>query len=147
VQLLSFAAGLISGGGRSWAQWDMDFAALAMLREIAKIAYAERVEIRDYPPLLALSDLHGPPTDAVRRRILRAGERPQGRLGPVRGSMLQDLMSDRPPEVEEIFGDLCIRAERHGISAPWLSLTLSMGRALVERSTRVQSTGARAGSS
>jgi 2-dehydropantoate 2-reductase len=115
---------VLSVGSPSSSVWEPSQRAVVqvlLLREVGDVARAEGVEVQDHAPLLARSDLTGAMADAVARRM------PTTRPQPTRGSMHQDLRSGRPVEAD-IFGDLVVRARRHGVDVPWLSAAFAAAR-------------------
>jgi 2-dehydropantoate 2-reductase len=108
-----------------------DRATLALSREIVAVAIAEGVEIGDCPPSHARTALQGTDEEILDRRLRRTSRfvLPPGRTA-LHPSMAQDLLANRKIEVEAIYGDLCERAQRTGVSCPWLNYVLAVGRSV-----------------
>ncbi|MDO8210335.1 ketopantoate reductase family protein [Conexibacter sp. CPCC 206217] len=118
----AFGTWMLAGPDAPLVGYDPDLmrAFLTLVRETAAIARAEGVEVADHdglPPVRAwvqrpleelLAELPAPPREDGPRSY---------------PSMLQDRLAGRPLEVEEVFGDLVARAERHDVPAPALTFT------------------------
>jgi 2-dehydropantoate 2-reductase len=116
-----------SGGfGRSP---DLVRAYLALIREVGQVAAASGVRIGDYAgfPIKTYLD-H---TDEEVLAIFAARATPPRPGAPESyPSMTQDLLADRPMEVDQIFADVVDRAARVGVPVPRLTLVRDLMRGI-----------------
>jgi ketopantoate reductase len=101
---------------------DLTRAYLALLRESAAIAAAYGITLRDYAGFPVRTYLDQPDSETLAQfAATAAGMRSTGGSEPY-SSMAYDVVSGRALEVDQIFGDLVIRAEQVGLSVPCLTL-------------------------
>ncbi len=99
--------------------------AAAMIREMAAIAAAEGIAIRDQSPLPVASIASGD-ARAARDRVTSIGEKWLVEAPTHRMSALQDLDRGRRLEVEETLGYAVSLARRHGLPTPALDAAYSL---------------------
>lgn len=105
-----------------------------LVRELAAIARAERVELSD-DSVLPVVSLSSDDEHAAVARVVAIGEGFRARAPEHRISALQDLLAGRPLELEETLGDALRRADEHGVHAPLLRTFVPLLGA-IERTAR-----------
>jgi len=104
---------------------------LALLGETAATGAAYGVEVGNYPGFPPIQTFAVTPAEEILARIA-PGPLPRGGSMP---SMTQDLLAGRPMEVEQVFDDLVVRAERAGVPVPHLTFVRNVLRG-IDRITR-----------
>lgn len=97
--------------------------------EIAAVARASGVEIRDWPGLFPVRTLLDAPPEEAHALLGRTAEtlRAAGAVA-YRTSMLQDLQAGRSTELEAIHGELVRRADLLGVRVPMLASSYRLCR-------------------
>jgi 2-dehydropantoate 2-reductase len=96
--------------------------------ECAQVAQAEGVAIGDYQGFNPRSLATLPRAEAIASVVERGrAMEAQGRTS-MRISLLQDILLQRPTEVEETLGDVVRRAEAHGLAVPLMRLAYGVIR-------------------
>jgi 2-dehydropantoate 2-reductase len=101
---------------------DLANAYLALLRESAAIAAAYGVTLRDYPGFPVRTYLEQPDSATLAAFAANAANMRSAGGPEAYSSMAHDMVSGRPIEVDQVFGDLVARAEQIGVAAPRLTL-------------------------
>jgi 2-dehydropantoate 2-reductase len=110
---------------------DLVRAYLDLIREAGAVARANGVELGDYVGFPIRTYLDTPQEEVLARFAANAGRLPPPGSGKESfPSMVQDLLADRPLEVDAIFGDMVDRAARVGTPVPRITLVRDLIRGI-----------------
>lgn len=100
--------------------FDLAWCYIQLMRELADIAKANLVELRDFPQMTVKSLVDMPLEDAVKMTVQSGKKVEEGGMTRVKISALQDIERGRKTEVEELLGYPLSLAKKLSVDTPRL---------------------------
>lgn len=110
--------------------FDISWCYIQLMKELAEIAKADSVELKDYPqmPVKSLTEL--PLEDAVKTTVQSGKRIEESGMTHVKISALQDVEKGKKTEVEELLGYPLLLAKKFNVDTPRLEFIYRLIRGL-----------------
>jgi 2-dehydropantoate 2-reductase len=110
--------------------FDISWCCIELMRELANIAKADSVELRDYPAMPVTSLTESPLEDAIMSTVQTGRKIEESGMTHVKISALQDVERGKKTEVEELLGYPLSIAKRLNVVTPRLEFVYRLIRGL-----------------